>query len=253
MKTVRDLSLGLLLVALSCSTLAAPCADKRPDRLIPEAGAKGTAMFPQEIIQREYQPPSLMAERGFDHVVGMFNAVTVYPCSRGRPATVEIQQFAIVRWDVDGRKLVTEATVRYDGRHSTYSIDGGQWKRQPEWFISGQPSPQLQVARKTGGLLYIDLTAIPEHIYHGWMDPRVKTVSGAHYGVIATVRITGDARLQLGMDYWKGSSSQNIGWSAGCVKSNNCEAWLSEWHGDTGGEFKLIVAPRSLMNMANSR
>lgn len=243
--------LGLLMLLVSSLVVAAPCAEKQPDRLIPEAGVKGAAMFPQEIIQREYQPPSLMADRGFDHVVGMLNAVTVYPCSRGRPATIEIQQFAIVRWDEDGRRLVTEAVVHYDGRRSQYSLDGGQWKRSPEWFISGQPSQQLQVVRQTGGLLHIDLASISEHIYHGWTQPRVKAVPGARYGVIATVRITGDARLQLGMDYWKGASSEYNGWSAGCVKSNNCEAWLSDWHGDTGGEFRLIVAPKSFVGAVN--
>lgn len=244
--TIKGFLVSLILVITAQLSWGAPCAGKLPDRIIPEAGAKGTAMFPQEIIQREYQPPQLMVERGFDHIVGMLNAVTVYPCSRGREASVEIHEFSIVRWDERERKLVTEATARYDGRRSAYTLDGGQWKRTPEWFISGQPSVQPSVVRQTAGLLRIDLASIPEHIYHGWMQPRLKAVPGAQYGIIAIVRITGDARLQLGMDYWKGMGSEYNGWSAGCKQSNNCEAWLSDWIGDTGGEFRLVIAPKLL-------
>ena len=238
---------GLFMFLASGLVLAAPCADRKPEQLIPQAGIKGMAMFREEIIQQEYQPPSLMAERGFDHVVGMLNAVTAYPCSRDRPATIEIQQFSIVRWDEEKRGLVTAATVRYDGKPSQYSLDGGQWKRHPEWFISGQPSFQPQVVRQTGGLLRIDVGQVPEHLYHGWTQPRVKALPGVRYGVIAIVRITGDARLQLGMDYWKGESNPYNGWSEGCKTSNNCEAWLSDWYGDTEGKFRLIVAPKSFM------
>lgn len=245
--TWLNLIIFWLLLGLSQALTAAPqCPANLLDRFVPQAGSKGTAMFPQEIIQREYQSAQQMADNGFDHLVGMINVATIYPCSRGKTASVEIQEFSIVRWDKENQKLVTEATARYDGGKSTYALTGGQWKRQPEWFISGQPLLAPQVAHPTDGVLSIDLALVPENIFHAWTEPRLKAVPGARYGIIAIVRVTGDARLQLGMDYWKGSSSNDNGWSEGCRSSNNCEAWLSDWVGDTKGKFQLVVAPRSL-------
>lgn len=236
---------AVALAVITHLSQAAPCETGLPDRVVPQAGQRGVAMFPQETIQREYQPAQKMANNNFDHVVGMINAVTIYPCSRGREATIEIHELSIVRFDEKGTIAATVATARYDGGRGTLLIDGGQWKRYPEWFISGQPLIQPKVSRQTGGTLLIDLAAVSDHIVHMWTMPRIKVEPGVRYGITAIVRVTGDARLQLGMDYWKGASSPYNGWSEGCKTSNNCEAWLSDWIGDTGGEFRLVVAPRS--------
>lgn len=239
------LNILFLLVSLMFSGLsgAAPCAPNLPERLIPQAGEKGIAMFPQEIIKDEYQNPQFMAAKGFDHLVGMLNAVTVYSCERNQSATIEIQKFEVIRFKPEGG-FVTEASFSGDGT-GTIRFDGGQWKRSPEWFISGQPVIQKSVIRNTGGTLAIDLKSIPENIVHLWTGPRTKAMPGARYGILLVARVSGDARLQLAMDYWKGESSPYNGWSEGCRQSNNCEAWLSDWIGDTKGQFVQVVVPKS--------
>ncbi len=237
------LSILFFLVSLMFSGLseAAPCAPNLPDRLIPQAGERGTAMWPNEVIKQEYQSPQFMATKGFDHVVGMLNAVTVYACERNRPATIEIQKMEIIRFKPEGG-FDTETSFRFDGA-SSLKLEGAQFKRNPEWFISGKPAFQKPVVRLTGGVLSINLKPIPESIVHMWTEPRVKAVPGARYGILAVVKVEGDARLQFGMDYWRGNMDYN-GWSQGCATSNNCEAWLSDWIGDTKGQYQTVLVPR---------
>ncbi len=243
------LNLIFLLVAfvLPATGGAAPCASSLPERLIPQAGEKGIAMWPNETIKQEYQLPQFMATKGFDHVVGMLNAVMVYPCERSQPAMIEIQRMEIVRFKPEGG-FVTEASFRFDGA-STLKIDGAQFKRNPEWFVSGKPVLQKPVVRLTGGTLSINLKPIPENIVHLWTEPRVKAVPGARYGILAVVKVEGDARLQFGMDYWRGDTSPYNGWSNGCVTSNNCEAWLSDWIGDTKGQYQQVLVPRAFSQL----
>lgn len=245
---------AFLAFLISAQVWSAPCAPNLPERVIPKAGEAGTAMFPEETVHaKKYRPPQKMADRGFDHLVGMLNAVTVYPCDRSRPATIEFESFEVVRLDTATNRLVPELTLRFVGGAGSSFGGGGQWNRSPEWFISGQPVLQPIVISMPKGVFRADLKSIPESIVHLWTD-RIKAVPGAIYGVRAKVRITGDARLQTAMDYWRGASSGHTGWSPDCVQPtdsgaqpNNCEAWLGDWHGDTKGEFITIVSPRSLL------
>lgn len=246
--------LALLLHGLAWS---APCAPGLPDRLAPHAD--GPAMFPEETVHaRKYIPAQKMADRGFDHVVGMWNAVTAHPCDRGRLATIEFRKFEVVRLDPSTGKLVPELALRFDGSGGSSFGGGGQWKRLPEWFVSGQPERQPTVARTEGGVFRVDLKSIPENILHMWTD-RIKAVPGHVYGIRMEVRLTGDARLQPAMDFWRGAGSDWTGWSPDCVKPtldkgvlpNNCEAFLGGWIGDTGGQFVTIISPRSLLGQSH--
>lgn len=243
--------LGAFLLLLSGLAWSAPCAPGLPDRVIPQAGEKGVAMFPEETIKDEYRPAKKMAERQFNHLVGMWNAVTAYPCDRGRPATIEFQQFEVVRLDPSSGKLVPELSLRFDGSGGSTFDGGGQWHRSPEWFIFGQPDRQPTVASMERGVFRVDLRSIPKAIVHMWTS-RTPAVAGHVYGVRAKVRVTGDARLQLAMDYWKDRDSPgDKPWKEDCQGMDNCEAWLGDWIGDTKGEFITIVSPRSLLGNAH--
>lgn len=239
---------------VSATSWSAPCASDQPDRLVPHAD--GPAMFREETVHaRKYIPAQKMADRGFDHVVGMWNAVTAYPCDRGRPAVIEFRRFEVVRLDPKSGRLIPELALTSNGT-STFG-GGSQWKRLPEWFISGQSEQQPTVVSTAGGVYRVDLKSIPENILHMWTD-RIKAVPGHIYGIRMEVRITGDARLQPAMDFWRGAGSEWTGWSPDCVKPtldkgvapNNCEAFLGDWVGDTGGKFVTIISPRSLLGGA---
>lgn len=244
------------LIALLVSGFAwsAPCAPDLPDRLIPEAS--GNAFTPKEIIRKvKYDPPSLMAKRGFNYVLGMWNASTVYPCERARPATIEFRRFEVVRLDPSSGKLVVEHALKFDGSGGSSFAGLQHHNRSPLWFESGFAKHQPQVVdTKEKGILRIDLKSVPENLLHGYTE-RKPAVAGHVYGVRMEVRITGDARLQSAMDYWRGASSDWSGYSDDCVQptheykvpANNCEAWLGDWIGDTGGKFITVVEPRSLL------
>ena len=242
----KQFAAALVALSLSGFALAQNCTRDMPDRVIPQAGDKGIAMFAEETVKEEYRPPKKMAERQFDHAVGMWNAVTAYPCDRGRPANIEFQSFEIVRLDPSTGKLIPELTLRFDGTGGSSFDGGGQWHRSPEWFISGQPERQPTVASTRSSVFMVDLKSIPKAIVHMWTS-RTPAMAGQVYGIRAKVRVTGDARLQLAMDYWKGRDSAYNGWTPGCTGSNNCEAWLGDWYGDTGGKFVTIVSPRTLL------
>lgn len=199
-------------------------------------------MFSHEIVKAEYQSASEMTDKGFDHLVGMLNAVTVYSCARNRPATIEIQRMEIVRFMPEG-DFITEATYNFEDKNSLV-LKGEYWLRKPKWFEK-QPDQKTVTFQRAGEIFLLDLAKAPENIAHVWTEPRVKVVPGARYGILAVVRVTGDARLQFGMDYWRGEASPYNGWSEGCATSNNCEAWLSDWIGDTKGEFKQVLVPRA--------
>lgn len=243
--------IGVLLALLCSGTVwSAPCVPDLPERAIPQAGESSIAMFARETVKDEYRPPEKMSRRGFDYLLGMWNAVTIYPCDRSRPATIEIKNFEIVRLDAVTGRLITEFSVRFGGNGGSSFAGGGQWKRSPEWFISGQPERQPTVVSTREGIFRVDLKSIPEAIVHMWTD-RIPAVPGDSYGIRAEVRVVGDARLQLAMDYWKGRDSQPLPWAEDCQGMNHCEAWLGDWIGDTKGEFITVLSPRSLLG--NSR
>lgn len=244
---------AFIALCISAGVNSAPCPSDQ-DRVVPHAD--GTAMFPEETVHaRKYSPPQKMADRGFDHVVGMWNAAMVYPCDRGRPAVIEMRRFEVVRLDPLSGQLVPQLKLTFEGT-STFG-GGGQWKRLPEWFISGQPEHQPTVVSAQDGVFRVDLKSIPTNVLHMWTD-RIPAVAGHVYGIRAEIRIAGDARLQLAMDYWRGAGSEWTGWSPDCVKPtldknvppNNCEAWLGGWIGDTGGKFVTVVAPLTLLGNA---
>ena len=204
------------------------------------------AFFPQETISAEYRPPQKMATLGFDHLLGMLSAATVYPCDRNKTALIEFQWIKLIRKDPLSGYETVEQIVSFG---SAYGLPNGmEWKtfnRTPKWYISGEPAIQPSVASIVNQVYTIDLKAIPKGIFHAWSNPRLPAVPGHGYFVEVMARITGDARLQLGMDYWKGSLDYN-GWSEGCLTTNNCQAWLSSWYGDTKGRFVTLRAPTAV-------
>ncbi len=238
---------ALLALLVSGFVWSAPCAPGLPERLIPEAGKEGTAFFASETIKDEYQNPAWMARQKFDRLVGMWNAVTVYPCDRGRPATIEFHSFEIVRLDKTTGRLVPELTLVFDGSTGSSFDDISQWKRAPEWWVNGRADREPSVVSVKSGVFRVDLKSVPDNIVHMWTS-RIAAKAGEIYGIRAKVRIAGDARLQVAMDYWKGfESPEGRPWKPACEGMANCEAWLGDWYGDTGGKFVTVVSPRSLL------
>ncbi len=238
------------LTSAMAQTLSGSCPAPVPtaNPTIPQGvAATDTAFFAAESIAPEYQPPQLMADNGFNYNVGMLNAVTVYPCDRGKAATVELKALRVIRKDPNtGYETVEQLVTFGRGFNQPNGLVYRTFYREPGWFTSGAPETQPTLASIGNQTYAIDLRSIPKGIFHAWTNPRVAAVPGHPYFIEVVVRVTGDARLQLGMDYWRGSVSDYTGWTPGCTGSNNCQAWLSGWLGDTKGKFVTWRTP-SLM------
>ncbi len=214
------------------------CSGALPDVPIPP-----DALHMVEVIQPEYQPPQRMADLGFDHITPTINVVTTYPCNRGLGSMVEIEEMRLVRYDHLTKVHITEQTIRYG---TAATLVGAMWYREPVWFQSGQPNPQPWVTWIQSGNFAVSVQATPLGVYHWWGHPRLKMKPGYAYFVEAKIRVIGDTRVQLGLDYWRGATTIYNGYSAGCVNSNNCEAYQSHWIGPTNGQFVTVITPMTL-------
>lgn len=206
--------------------------------LVPEESVSNDpAFFASQTFSSEYVDTTYFPAYGFTHLVAMWNIVTARACDRGQISTVEFQSIRILAEDTTTKVLSVEQEVVFGNQENhERGVAEAIYKRTP-WFTSGLANPQPKVTLVRDGTYWIDTQAIPKAIVHGWTTPRVEAKVGKQYFVEAVVRVTGDARLQLGMDYWKGEMSEYNGWSEGCTWSNNCQAWLSDWLGDTNGHF----------------
>lgn len=216
-----------------------------PGPLVPEVVKPGdTAFFPLGMLSPLYNPPR-MVELGFIHAVPMINAVTAYSRDRGFTATVEIRAIRLVCENITSHVKTIRADVhigRGQAERQTGQLKWDTYNRGPGWFTSGIATTKVRPTY-TDFALVANLRDNPGGIYHAWLDPRVAVKAGEHCDVEVDVRITGDARLQVGLDQWRGPWLDYNHYSDGCVTSNNCQAYLGRWHGDTGGFFQTIRAP----------
>jgi hypothetical protein len=131
---------------------------------------------------------------------------------------------------------VADASEEYSRASGSLTVgEGALWSRVPRCapVVSSNAIAQSTLGN---GLLRIDLASTPSLIAH-WWTPRGTAVAGKRYVVEARYRVTGQAAIQFGIDYWRTKSAPYAGWDPTCSSSNNCEAWVSGWVGDTGGQF----------------
>lgn len=197
------------------------------------------AIWRQETVHWDQVPA------GYTTLVGWMNAVTDVPCAdeeRTSPRIV-IRRFRILSQDSSGREQI-EREIEL-GRADSFI--GRLFPRTPHWFSETKGSRVVKgVVNHTDGRLTLNLTAVPLRVYHAWTDPRIPIDPERHYFIEGEVNITGTARLQVGIDYWRDMNSDYQGWDSTCALSNNCEGWVSDWYGDTGGKFRTFRAPLGL-------
>ncbi len=212
-----------------CSRLPAGVIEKK---IVPHG-----ALWKKETL-RESTPPE-----GYHTAVGWINVATVFPChSPDTPALVEIRAMRIIEKVDNTEEVIYTKKFESDERNG---FTGALFQRYPFWFGPGEgKSTQAEIFTTKG--LVINARQIPESIYHGWTDPRTRIAPGGEQRIELEVRITGNARLQLGLDYWKDFESDYSGYDPTCQTSNNCEAWIGDWQGDTNGQFVTIRSPLRL-------
>ncbi|OGI21513.1 MAG: hypothetical protein A2808_00550 [Candidatus Moranbacteria bacterium RIFCSPHIGHO2_01_FULL_55_24] len=194
------------------------------------------AIWKDETIREKNTPGDYSA------VVGWINAATVLPCAvEGSKAEIEIRSIKVIEQNIETgeEKTVREVSFGNDRK----GFEGGLFKRLPEWFGPGEGDHASKLESLKDHALRISLEEASQNVYHGWTAPRAETTPGTRHIVEVEARIAGAARLQLGLDYWRDLEVPYNGYDEKCQASNNCEAWISEWYGDTDGEFATLRAP----------
>ncbi len=185
------------------------------------------------------------APEDFHAVLALMQVVSVVPCDTpaDQEAKLEIRTIRLIEHDPSTNKeeVVSEVTDFSDNNGGA-TFDGELYPRIPGWYQGGPSQPTKGMVKKGDEALVIDVSKAPRFIYHGWTDPKATAKPGMNYIVEMEVRISGLARLQMGIDYWRETNSAYNTFDGTCQKSNNCEGYLSKWFGPTDG-FKTIRTP----------
>lgn len=181
--------------------------------------------------------------QGYWTAVAWVNAATALPCNvTDVPATIEIRAIRFIEQDLATKKESIIQTVSFDQNRNGFQ--GGLFQRQPAWFGPGEGGNAERLESYQSPALLVDLGQAPQRVYHGWTNPRTDVKPNTRHIVEAEVRITGAARFQLGVDYWRDRETDYNGYDSTCQKSANCEAWIGKWYGDTNGKWKTIRSPK---------
>lgn len=200
-----------------------------------EETAPHGAIWEQEVIHWHRIP------REYWTLVGWINAATVVPCADASAVAprVEIRKIRIIERDRGGEESVVAEINPQESERFT----GRLFPRVPRWFGETEGANEIDIETLADDRISLDLGQVPLRVYHGWTEPRIEIDPTRSYLLEVEANITPTARLQFGIDYWRTLKSPYAGWDKTCYRSNNCEAWVSDWYGDTQGEFKTFRAP----------
>lgn len=202
------------------------------------------AIWQKETIRRETAP------QDFGAIVGWINAATVAPCVvKQSVAQIEVRSIKLIQYEkATNRETVIKEVTFSDSGIPTF--ERALFPRIPNWFGEAEGSRvrfYQDIDKINNNVLFIDLAKISRRIYHGWTAPRSSTNQNALYFLEVTAKITGEARLQIGTDYWHDVNAPYNGYDENCNGTNNCEAWISDWYGDTKGQFVTFRAPKKML------
>lgn len=201
-------------------------------------------IVPEGALWRKETLHFLSPPEGFHTFVGWINAATISPCAESTtpPPTIEIHSLKIITIGPGENDIASQEIPLLDSEHFV----GRLFPRFPQWFDQTQGWSETNILRENNGDLLIDLSTVPLRVYHAWSNPRTMVGPDQKTFLEAEVRITGTARLQLGLDYWRDETVDYNGYDIHCIQSNNCEAWVSDWFSNTGGEMISLTVPFTL-------
>lgn len=201
-----------------------------------QGSAPHGAIWEKETIHWDHVPA------GYFTLVGWVNAATTVPCADESTVTprVEIRLVRIIARDAAGTETIL---TEIDPRNQETFV-GRLFPRVPKWFGETEGRNEKNIVTISDDRLSLDLGAVPLRVYHGWTEPRIWIDPTSQYFLEIEANITETARLQFGIDYWRDLGSDYAGWDATCERSANCEGWVSNWYGNTYGEFQTFRAPQ---------
>ena len=199
------------------------------------------AQHRKEIVWRKTVP------EGFGAVLGLMQVVSVAPCplEAGQEAKLAIRAIRLIERDpLNNTERIVSQVTDFADKSAPFRFDGMLYPRTPHWYSGGSTQPVGDMLVLDDKTLVIDLAQSPRTIYHGWTDPKVVAEPGKEYLVEMEVKIIGLARLQIGTDYWRTTTSAYNTFDSKCQKSNNCEGSLSRWFGPiSGNDWQTVRVP----------
>ncbi len=223
-----------ILFYIVTSTIIASCNKSSiEDSIIPEG-----AIFTSQSIRQDI-PPS-----GFGVILIWGQSATL----KGGQAQTEK---ALVT--IDYMKTIEEIgttrtvlnTEEYNYSNKTYTTnEAGLYVRYPIWFDTAVHDFHSKASNMiaTNGFLTINVSQTPDSIIHWWI-PRVLVKSGAKYYTEVKLKVEGKCAVQFGADFWRDLNVEFNHYDRDCITSNNCEAWVSNWVGDTKGVYIVVTFP----------
>lgn len=198
------------------------------------------AIWKSQAIRRDTPP------QGFGAIVIWAQTATLKGGqSKSEKAFVTIDYWKIIEETAQGKNPIYEEHYDYNSRKIFNTNEAGLYVRYPIWFDPAAKDYHTEAFNMYAqdSFLYIDVSQTPDNIVHWWMQKRQFVQQGAKYSVEIRLKVEGKASVQLGADYWRDLYVGYNTWDATCQISNNCEAWISDWIGDTGGQFVTVTAP----------
>jgi hypothetical protein len=223
------------------NTVEAVCAlNQKTPKVLETFKAPFGAQHDKETIWRKTAPSD------FHAVLALMQVVTVAPCE-GQKGEIAIRAIRLIERDpATGKEAVVSEVTDFSKGNGGTVFDGALFQRIPSWYQGTPSTPNKKMLQTDGKELVIDMSQAPRLIYHGWTEPKVTAKPGMNYLVEMEAKISGLARLQMGIDYWREITSAYNTFDSTCQKSNNCEGYLSKWYGVTDG-FQAIRVPSGLM------
>jgi hypothetical protein len=185
------------------------------------------------------------------------------PCATGE-SVVSIRSWKVYEQVGTGAPKLVQA-ITFDGNGTASVGSGGIFPRIhvsggreiERWYGETDGTGETPLVYDYEGKAYnVSPDKVARRLFHNWSDPRLDNKPGARYLVEMEVKISGAARLQIGLDWWRGMADGYSGFDPECQNpksrknqsanpANNCEAWMSDWYGPTGGKFVTIRAPKA--------
>ena len=159
--------------------------------------------------------------------------------SRSEKAFVTIDYWKAIEEINSVQNVLYEEHYDYNDRKEFTTDEAGLYVRYPIWFDPASKDYHALAFNMfaQNSVLSIDVSQTPDNIVH-WWTPRQSVKVGAKYSVEIRLKVEGKCSVQLGSDFYRSLTSiviPNV--------DNNREAWISDWIGDTNGQFVTVTAP----------
>lgn len=191
-------------------------------------------VVPNGAYTKTYVADYIAIPSGFNAGIFWLAAATIEN-TPNQNAKIYISSMKVIEKNIRTGKESEIESFDYGNDESFTENNGGLYDRSPKWFgNSDHHVPMGSSVKITNGNLILDVGKNNDNIYH-WWSSRFETTTDYNYILEVTYKIDGSTALCVGFDHWRDLDSD---WNG--LNVNNKQAFVSEWHGDTGGKFETL-------------